>query len=111
MCVCVCIYIYYMISEAFFLVWHFTETAVFVRILNVDYVDCVSCPTYIYFLFLFVFSINKWTSVLKLILSLLLFSLPVTRFAVCTLALQMFLRILLFCCCCFFFHSKALKLS
>ena len=48
-CVCVCIYIYYMISEAFFLVWHFTETAVFVRILNVDYVDCVSCPTYIFF--------------------------------------------------------------
>lgn len=85
------------------------KTAVFVRILNVDYVDCVSCPSYLFFFFFFlVFSINKWTSVLKLISSLLLFSPPLTRFAVCTLVLQMFLRILLGF---FFFHSKALKLS
>lgn len=77
------------------------KTAVFVRILNVDYVDCVSCPSYVFLFFSLVFSINKWTSVLKLISSLLLFSPPLTRFAVCTLVLQMFLRILLV----FFFFS------
>lgn len=64
--VCVCVYICMCIyiSEAFFLVWHFTETCV-CHNLNVDFLDCLL------FQLPFVIWINKWTSVLKIILAVL----------------------------------------
>ena len=102
-CVCVCVYIYIIWSVRLFFLFGTLQKPLCLSEFWMLITSIVSLVPPIYFLFLFVFSINKWTSVLKLISSLLLFSLPVTRFAVCTLALQMFLRILLFFLLFFFF--------